>query len=239
MKIEEILQKTINLNWKDKIQFITSIFQDITFSTSFSIEDQLITDFIAQKKYPITIFAIDTGRLPEETLKVWQETKEKYSVDIKAYYPNQQSLENFVSTKGVNSFYESKELRMSCCNIRKVEPLKRALQGKKIWISGLRKQHSDSRGSKDSFEYDNNLNIIKFYPIIDFDENNVWEYVSNNQVPYSKLYDQGYKSIGCAPCSRAIKEGENSRAGRWWWEEGSKECGLHVVNGKLVPIKNR
>lgn len=199
----------------------------------------VITDFIAANHLPIEIFTIDTGRLPEETLKVWQETSDKYQIKIAVYYPNNSALEEFVGENGINSFYQSKKLRLNCCEIRKIEPLKRALNNKELWISGLRKEHSASRFEKDFFEYDQNLNLTKFYPILDLKEAELWEYIEKNQVPFNELYKKGYKSIGCAPCSRAILEGEDARAGRWWWEEDqTKECGLHNINGKLVRIKN-
>jgi phosphoadenosine phosphosulfate reductase len=231
MKIEQILQETKNKNWREKLIFVAENFNDITFSSSFSIEDQVIVDFIATNNLPIAIFTIDTGRLPQETYNVWQNTLEKYKIKISAFYPDALSLENFITQTGINSFYESKDFRLSCCEIRKVEPLKRALKNKKLWISGLRKQHSNLRAQKDSFEFDKNLQIIKFYPLLESSEEELWQEINQNRIPFNRLYKVGYKSIGCTPCSRAIQPHDDIRAGRWWWENSdSKECGLHKIN---------
>jgi phosphoadenosine phosphosulfate reductase len=228
MKITEIISQTKDLNWQDKLRFIAKNFSDITFSNSFSIEDQVILDFIASEKLPIEVFTLDTGRLNPETHDVWQASLDKYKIKISGFYPNEKDLQNFVDEKGINPFYESKELRLSCCGIRKVEPLKRALKNKKIWISGLRKEHSNSRAEKEFFEKDSTFELIKFYPLLNLSEKEVWEIIHQNRIPFNRLYKQGYKSIGCAPCSRAVKEGDDIRAGRWWWESDSKkECGLH------------
>ncbi len=205
------------------------------FSTSFSIEDQVITDFIAAQNLPIDIFTIDSGRLPNETYQVWQSTIDKYRIKISAYYPNQNEIEKFVSENGIDPFYTSKEMRLQCCNIRKIEPLKRAISGYEIWISGIRAEHSLSRGQKSFFENDENLSITKFYPLLETKEDEVWQIIKDRQIPYNQLYKKGYRSIGCAPCSRAIEPNDDVRAGRWWWEnDDAKECGLHMVNGKLV-----
>jgi phosphoadenosine phosphosulfate reductase len=228
MTINEILEKTKNLSWQENLKFVAENFSDVTFSSSFSIEDQVITDFIAQNNLAIEIFTLDTGRLPKETYAVWQSTLDKYKVKIAAFYPNQEKLEDFITEKGINPFYESLDLRKSCCGIRKVEPLHRALKGKKLWISGLRKEHSITRVNKDFFEKDDALNLIKFYPLLDLSEEEIWKYIEDNRVPFNRLYKQGYRSIGCDPCSRAIGQNDDIRAGRWWWENPeSKECGLH------------
>lgn len=227
MNIEQILHETQNLNWQEKLKFVSEHFNNVTFSNSFSIEDQVILDFIVQHNLNIEVFTLDTGRLPKETYSVWQSSLDKYNITIKPYYPLGPSLEEFIADKGINPFYESVELRKKCCYLRKVEPLNRALKGKEVWISGLRKEHSDSRGNKDFFEKDDALNLIKFYPILDVSEDELWEYIKEHRVPFNRLYKQGYKSIGCDPCSRAINEGDDIRAGRWWWENSGKECGLH------------
>lgn len=227
MNLDQILQQTQNLNWQERLRFVSENFSNVTFSNSFSIEDQVIFDFIAQNNLNIEVFTLDTGRLPKEAYAVWQSSLEKYDVKIKPYYPQAETLQDFIEEKGINPFYETVELRKKCCFLRKVEPLKRALQGKEIWISGLRKEHSDSRGNKDFFEKDDALNLIKFYPILDLSEDELWDYIKENRVPFNRLYKQGYKSIGCDPCSRAINEGDDVRAGRWWWESSGKECGLH------------
>jgi phosphoadenosine phosphosulfate reductase len=179
----------------------------VTFSSSFSYEDQVIAHAILSNKLPISIFTLDTGRLFAETYSVWSSTNERYNTHIKAYYPNHDLLENFIAEKGPNSFYESVDNRKSCCFIRKVEPLKRALAGNAVWVTGLRAEHSADR---------HNL------PMVEWDE-------ANQVIKYNPLHDKGFVSIGCAPCTRAIRPGEDFRAGRWWWEDADKkECGLHV-----------
>ena len=225
-------------SWQDELRK-ASLSNRTIFSTSFSIEDQVITDFIADQKLSVDIFTIDTGRLPSETYQVWQRTVDKYQIKISAYYPNQDSIEKFVTTNGINPFYVSKEMRLQCCNIRKTEPLKRALYGYELWISGIRKEHSSGRGQKNFYERDENLSIMKFYPLLEMKEGEVWEVIKNRNIPYNELYNKGYRSIGCDPCSRAIKEGDDIRSGRWWWEsDEAKECGLHMVNGRMVRSKN-
>ncbi len=228
MEISQLLKQTKNLNWQERLKFVSSVFEDIVFSTSFSIEDQVIFDFIAQNKLPITVFTLDTGRLPKETYEVWQNSLDKYPLKITAYYPAEKELKEFISQEGINPFYKNLELRLKCCQIRKVEPLKRALKRKNLWISGVRKEHSSLRGQKDFFEKDEGFALIKFYPLLELSEKEVWEYIEKNRVPFNELYKKGYKSIGCEPCTRAVASDEDVRAGRWWWESDlKKECGLH------------
>jgi phosphoadenosine phosphosulfate reductase len=217
-------------NWQKELTRIASK-DGAVFSTSFSLEDQIITDFIAINNLNIEIFTIDTGRLFDATYEIWQRTLDKYDIKVKTYYPNKKNLQKFITKEGINPFYNSKDLRLNCCNIRKVEPLHRALIGKSIWISGLRSQHSINRKEKDFFEYDEKLRINKFYPLLALDINEVWEYIRLNNIPYNSLYNKGFESIGCAPCTRSGKH----RDGRWWWEkDDSKECGLHIVNKKVI-----
>ena len=227
MNLEQIEQQTEDFSWQEKLIFVGKNFSDIIFSTSFSIEDQIITNFIASNKLPIAIFTLDTGRLFDETYQLWQKTLDIYGIKISAFYPDAKNIGEFVSKNGIDSFYQSKELRLSCCHIRKVEPLKRALQGKQLWISGVRKEHSHNRSDKGFFEFDESLKINKFYPLLQTTEEEVWSYLKANNVPFNPLYNQGFKSIGCKPCTRAVEVGEDARAGRWWWENGKKECGLH------------
>jgi len=201
----------------------------VTFSTSFSFEDQVITHKILSNQLPISIFTLDTGRLFAETYSVWNSTNERYNTRIKAYYPDNNLLEPFVEEKGPNSFYESVENRKDCCFIRKVEPLKRALKGNSVWITGLRAEHSANRHDMPQVEWDESNHIIKYHPILHWTTEEVKAYINENNIPYNILHDRGFVSIGCAPCTRAIKPGEDFRAGRWWWEDNSKkECGLHV-----------
>lgn len=201
----------------------------VIFSTSFSYEDQVITHEILSNQLPIKIFTLDTGRLFAETYSVWSSTNATYNTQIKAYYPNQDLLQDFVAEKGPNSFYESVDNRKSCCYIRKVEPLKRALAGNAIWITGLRSEHSGNRKDLPVIEWDESNQVIKYHPILHWSTEEVKQYIATNRIPYNPLHDKGFVSIGCAPCTRAVRPGEDFRAGRWWWEDASKkECGLHV-----------
>ena len=202
---------------------------EVVFSTSFGLEDQAITYFIVSNKLPVKIFTLDTGRIFPETYSTWSRTVEKYNVSIAAYYPDALILQDFITAKGPNSFYESVDNRKQCCHIRKVEPLQRALKGNKIWITGIRAEQSNNRNDMPMVEWDEINQIIKFHPLLSWTWGQVKQYVSRNDVPYNPLHDKGFVSIGCAPCTRAIKPGEDFRAGRWWWEDSTKkECGLHI-----------
>jgi phosphoadenosine phosphosulfate reductase len=173
---------------------------------------------------------LDTGRLFAETYSVWSGTNDKYHARVKAYYPDRTLLEKFLDDKGPNAFYESVDLRKECCRIRKVEPLKRALNGQAVWVTGLRAEHSPERKDHASIEWDEGNRIIKYNPLLHWTTEQVKEYIDRNDVPYNILHDRGFVSIGCAPCTRAIRPGEDFRAGRWWWEDASKkECGLHTA----------
>ncbi len=229
-----------NASWQDRLIALSRYNeQNIAFSTSLSYEDQAITHVIATHNLPIRIFTLDTGRLFEETHKVAQQTREKYpNINIETYYPDATAAQDLVKTQGINGFFDSIENRKNCCGVRKVEPLNRALQGVDIWISGLRREHSDNRGDLPLAEMDEGRGIIKLYPLIDVEEDELKAYIHDHDIPYNELHDKGYPSIGCAPCTRAISAGEHPRAGRWWWEQDdAQECGLHMVDGKLVRIK--
>ena len=200
----------------------------IVFTSSFGIEDQVITDMIFKNDIAINVVTLDTGRLFEETYKVYARTLEKYSKPISPYYPNNEKLEKFVAEKGPNSFYSSVENRKMCCHIRKVEPLGRSLSGMEFWVTGLRASQSDNREGLAFFNWDSGFSLIKYNPLLNWSLEDCREYVKANHVPYNVLHDRGFVSIGCSPCTRAIQEGEDFRAGRWWWENNSKkECGLH------------
>ena len=202
---------------------------EVVFSTSFGLEDQAITYMIAANKLAIKVFTLDTGRIFPETYSTWSRTVEKYDLSIAAYYPESHTLQDFITGRGPNSFYESVDNRKQCCHIRKVEPLQRALNGNKIWITGIRAEQSNNRQDMPMVEWDETNNIIKFHPLLNWTWGQVKQFVSRNDVPYNPLHDKGFVSIGCAPCTRAIKPGEDFRAGRWWWEDNSKkECGLHI-----------
>ncbi len=227
---EQLVFQIGRLITKDAMVSLIDTFPgQVTFSSSFSFEDQVITHDIASNQLPISIFTLDTGRLFAETYSVWSSTKERYQTSIKAYYPRHDLLEPFVQTKGPNSFYESVENRKACCHIRKVEPLQRALAGNKVWITGLRAEHSAGRHDLQQVEWDEVNKVIKYHPLLHWSTEDVKAYIAQYNIPYNPLHDRGFVSIGCAPCTRAIQLGEDFRAGRWWWEDADKkECGLHV-----------
>jgi phosphoadenosine phosphosulfate reductase len=200
-----------------------------TFANSLGAEDMVLTDLIAKSGLPIEIFSLDTGRLPLETYDLMAAVQQHYGIKLKVYFPQAENVENFVRTNGINAFYESIELRKACCFARKVEPLRRALSGKKAWITGLRAQQAATRTGLPTREFDDGNGLEKFNPLADWTEKEVWTYIKQNGVPYNALHDKFYPSIGCAPCTRAVALGEDVRSGRWWWENPeSKECGLHV-----------
>jgi phosphoadenosine phosphosulfate reductase len=227
--IQTLTAQIDSLTISESLKLLADVFPGrITFSTSFSFEDQLITHEILHTSNPISIFTLDTGRLFAETYAVWSSTNARYKVNVKAYYPDQTALESFVQLNGPNSFYESVENRKQCCHIRKVEPLKRALAGNAVWVTGLRAEHSVARHDVKVLEWDAANQIIKYNPLLYWTTEEVREHIDANNIPYNPLHDRGFVSIGCAPCTRAVKNGEDFRAGRWWWEDNSKkECGLH------------
>lgn len=200
----------------------------VTLASSFSVEDMVLTDLIDRHGLAIGIFTLDTGRLPEETYALMQAARRRYRTPVAVYAPQAAALEPYIAAHGPNGFYDSIELRQSCCAIRKVEPLKRALAGKQGWVTGLRRQHSPTRRDLPLREWDEGNAMHKFNPLAAWSNEEVWAYVKANDVPYNALHDRGFASIGCAPCTRAITVGEDIRAGRWWWENpDTKECGLH------------
>lgn len=201
----------------------------VVFSSSLGLEDQVITHMIYSNNIPIKIFTIDTGRLFPETYKTLYDTNEYYNKKIEVYFPQADNIQNMVNTKGPFSFYESVENRKECCFLRKVEPLNRALTGMAAWVTGIRAEQSLNRKSMEQFEWDEQHNVIKYHPLLSWSSEEVKEYIKQHNIPYNILHDKGFISIGCAPCTRAVKEGEDFRAGRWWWEDNSKkECGLHI-----------
>ena len=226
--VNTLLEKTANFSIEETLAFLANEYKDkVVFSTSFGQEDQVITALIAKSNLPITIFTLDTGRLFQETYDVFHKTLKKYKKEIKVYFPEATAVENLLQTKGPNSFYESVENRKECCFIRKVAPLTKALKGNEIWITGLRAEQSENRNNLDLFEYDAHFDIVKFNPLLKWTLEEVQKYIDDNNVPQNALHKQGFVSIGCAPCTRAITSGEDIRAGRWWWESSHKECGLH------------
>ena len=219
-----------NLSPEDGLRELSSLYPgQIVFTSSFGIEDQVITDLIFTNDLPIDVITLDTGRLFPETYQVFSETILKYRKKIKVLFPDHREVERIMTEKGPFSFYESKEDRMECCHIRKVVPLDSGLKGKSIWVTGIRADQSGNRSSMNFIEFDEVKKIIKYHPLFKWTLNDVEEYIKNNHVPYNALHDKGYLSIGCEPCTRPVLEGQDFRSGRWWWEtDGTRECGCHV-----------
>lgn len=214
---------------EESLSYFISLFPGaVKFSSSLGQEDQVLTDIIARNKLNIDIFTIDTGRLFPETYDLLERTGYRYNININTYFPQAEAVQQFVNTQGINGFYHSVENRISCCGIRKVEPLNRALQGCKIWVTGIRGEQSENRSHMTLVEWNEARQLYKFNPLLHWTYDEVIEYINQHHVPYNKLHDKGFVSIGCAPCTRAIEPGEDARAGRWWWEASKKECGLHV-----------
>jgi phosphoadenosine phosphosulfate reductase len=221
------------------LEHIARDFTPAVFASSLAAEDMVLTDLILKADLPIAIFSLETGRLHAETLAMIDRVKETYDYDIALFRPDPLAVERYVTQNGLNAFYESVDMRKECCRIRKVEPLGRALAGKRAWITGQRRAQSATRAELAVQEDDLSHAMQKFNPLTDWSEENVWDYLRSNHVPYNALHDRGFPSIGCEPCTRAVQPGEDVRAGRWWWENPeSKECGLHVVDGKLIRIKS-
>lgn len=204
-------------------------YSSVTFANSFGAEDMVLTDVIARYVPEISIFTLDTGRLPAETYEVMEQTLDKYDIPIKPLFPAREDVEQYIGKYGPNGFYKSIEARKACCGVRKVALLKQELAQHDAWITGLRRQQSTTREDMQLSEWDEGNGLQKFNPLLEWTEKEVWAFIRQNDVPYNALHDRGYPSIGCAPCTRAITVGEDIRAGRWWWEDpDTKECGLHV-----------
>jgi phosphoadenosine phosphosulfate reductase len=230
---------TLVANTTATLSHIAAEFTPAVFASSLAAEDMVLTDMILRTKLPIRVFTLETGRLHKETLDVLDRIKETYHYEVALYRPDPAAVDAYVQQNGLNAFYDSVDMRKECCRIRKVEPLNRALAGNKAWITGQRRTQSTTRAALDVQEQDEAHGMVKFNPLADWSEDDVWHYIRSNKVPYNLLHDKGYPSIGCEPCTRSIQPGEDVRAGRWWWENPeSKECGLHVVDGKLVRIKS-
>jgi phosphoadenosine phosphosulfate reductase len=223
---------------QDTLARIARDFSPAVFASSLAAEDMVLTDLILRATLSIGIFTLETGRLHAETLHVIDRIKEVYGYDVALYRPEPAAVDAYVAQHGLNGFYDSIDLRKECCRIRKIEPLGRALTGNKAWVTGQRRAQSSTRAALDVQESDDAHRMTKFNPLADWSEQDVWHYIRSNNVPYNSLHDKGYPSIGCEPCTRAVQPGEDVRAGRWWWENpDTKECGLHVVDGKLIRIK--
>lgn len=228
-ELSEINEKLEKATAKEVLEWAVKRFgSKVALASSFGAEDVVVIDILTKIDKNARVFTLDTGRLHQETYNVIDAIREKYEIPIEVYFPQTDKVEEIERKHGVNLFYKSVDQRTLCCHIRKGEPLKRALSGLDAWITGLRKDQATSRASIRKVELDTvNGNIVKINPIRDWTSEQVWSYIRENQVPYNKLFDQGYTSIGCAPCTRPTKLGEDPRAGRWWWETSTKECGLH------------
>ncbi len=231
-ELTEILRTSVQQKSNQVLSLLRQACQKypaIVFANSLGAEDMLLSDLILRENLPISIFSLDTGRLPAETYELMQQLEQRYQTKLNIYFPQADAVEHYVQQHGINAFYQSVELRKACCQMRKVEPLRRALHGKQAWITGMRAEQSATRANLPIQEFDQSNGLEKFNPLSDWQENEVWAYIRIHQVPYNKLHDAFYPSIGCAPCTRAVAMGEDIRAGRWWWEDpANKECGLHV-----------
>jgi phosphoadenosine phosphosulfate reductase len=206
------------------------------FTSSFGVEDMVVLDLIDRAALDVTVATLDTGRLHQETYELMDQATERYRRPLKVFAPQAAALEDFIGSEGFNSFYRSIELRKRCCEIRKTEPLARALRGRGLWITGLRREQSVTRAQLDVLARDDQHGLMKLNPLVDWLDDDVWAYVEENDVPTNPLHRRGFPSIGCAPCTRAVEPGEDARAGRWWWEQAeTRECGLHMTpDGRLV-----
>lgn len=228
MLSKSILESIQGSSPEDGLKLIAATFPgEVVFSSSLGQEDQVITDIICRNRIAVKIFTIDTGRLFPETYELLEKTVARYNQPIKVYFPEATGVEQYVQQNGINGFYDSVDSRKSCCHVRKINPLNRALTGAKVWITGLRAEQSANRKTMPIIEWDEQRELYKYNPLINWTYDEVRTYLAENFVPYNFLHDKGFLSIGCAPCTRAIEPGEEARAGRWWWESSQKECGLH------------
>ena len=229
MTIQEIADILIGESIAENLERLTGIFPGkIIFTTSFGVEDQVITDIIFRNDIPVKVVTLDTGRLFESTYRAYSNTLKIYNKPVEVYFPDHHDVEKLLLAKGPFSFYSSVENRKECCNIRKVKPLERALEGMECWITGIRADQSSGRTEMQNPELDPKTGMVKYHPLFDWSLKQVEEYLAENNVPYNELHHKGFLSIGCEPCTRAVKAGDDFRSGRWWWENQSgKECGLH------------
>jgi phosphoadenosine phosphosulfate reductase len=229
MQLQELKDQLNGLTIEDRLHKLAELFPgEVIFTTSLGIEDQVITHKIFANDIDIRVITLDTGRLFRETYDVLSKTVNKYKKRIEVFFPGYEAVEKMVTEKGPYSFYNSVENRKECCRIRKMVPLDRALTSMKVWISGIRASQSNDRSQLGWLEYDEHRRMFKYNPLFDWSLEDVENFINENNLPYNSLHDKGYVSIGCEPCTKAIKKGEDFRAGRWWWEnDGPKECGLH------------
>lgn len=226
---KKLNNQLVNLKTSEILSYFSNEYPDqVVFTTSLGAEDQVLTAEISKTDKSINIITLDTGRLFQDTYELIQRTESKFKLKIKVYFPDNSSVEKMVNEKGINLFYESIENRKQCCNVRKIEPLKRALKGNKVWINGLRRDQSTTRNNINLVEFDEVNNLLKVNPLYNWTNEMVWDYLKNEKVPYNPLHDKNFPSIGCEPCTRPVEYGDDIRSGRWWWENPeTKECGLH------------
>jgi phosphoadenosine phosphosulfate reductase len=219
----------------ERLAQICAKHQSVKFATSLAAEDMVITDAIVRGGFAIEIFTLNTGRLHQQTLDMLAQVEKHYGVRINVIEPIQSDVDHYIAQRGLNAFYESEQAKKACCEIRKVKPLNTALAGAQAWLTGQRRAQAVTRTALEFAELDESRGMEKYNPIFDFSDDDLWSYTLKRQVPIHPLHQVGYPSIGCEPCTRAIKAGEDIRAGRWWWlQQESKECGLHVVEeGKV------
>ena len=227
--IKELEEFLVNASVEEGLKEVARLYPGkVKLSSSLGQEDQVLTDMISRHFIDISIFTLDTGRLFNETYELIEKTEARYKKKIEVYFPKAKAVEDMVNERGINLFYNSVEERKLCCNIRKVEPLNRALTGASVWITGLRASQTVVRHELPLIEWLPERQLYKYNPLLNWSYDEVMDYIKANFVPYNPLHDKGFVSIGCAPCTRAIEPGEDPRAGRWWWETSQKECGLHI-----------
>lgn len=228
-QIEKLNTELANKTPHEVIAYFLEAYKGkIALSSSLSLEDQVLTDLVVKADKSARIFTLDTGRLFPETYSLIDKTNMHYGIQLEVFFPKSEAVQEMVKQEGINLFYKGIDERKRCCQVRKLEPLKRAFQGLDVWICGLRREQSVTRQDMQLVEWDEGNGLIKVNPLINFTEQQVWDYINENHVPFNKLHKQGFPSIGCQPCTRAIQAGEDIRAGRWWWENPEhKECGLH------------
>ena len=235
--IDSLRRKSERLDAQQLVAFAVERWGDgVALASSLGAEDQVVTDMLCRVSTAPRIFSLDTGRLPEETCDTIAATNRRYGIRIKLLFPDREAVEAMVSEGGPNLFYESVESRKRCCAVRKVVPLKGELATLDAWMTGLRREQAVTRAAIERVEWDEANGLIKLNPLADWTEKQVWDYVRSHEIPHNRLHDQGYRSIGCAPCTRPVEPGQDVRAGRWWWEDPEhKECGLHLQGGRLRP----
>lgn len=233
--VDALRHRVDGQTFSDALATLVAELPQAVFTTSFSLEDQIILHTLAHRTLPVRVVTLDTGRHFEETYELHTRSLDRYRIPIETYFPKTRAVEALIARQGPNGFYDSIANRHACCEVRKVEPLGRALRGVDLWITGIRREHSSERQNLMPIEWDENRNLVKFHPLFTLTWDEAWAYAKIHNIPINPLHARGFLSIGCAPCTRAISPGQPMRAGRWWWEnEEKKECGLHLKDGRLV-----